>query len=78
MKTTSYFDFRHHQPDRAWIQDEWIEQTIADPVAREVQSDGRIRLWRKIEQAEGRYLRVILLRDEQTVHHAFFDRDYKE
>ena len=27
---------------------------------------------------EGKYLRVILLEDEETVHNAFFDRGFKE
>ena len=31
-----------------------------------------------IEENEGRYLRVILLEDGETVHNAFFDRNFKE
>jgi hypothetical protein len=40
-------------------------------------SDGRIRKWGKILET-GKYLRVILLEDGETVHNAFFDRSYKE
>jgi len=29
-------------------------------------------------QEEGKYLRVIVLEDEETVHNAFFDRGFKE
>ncbi|WP_333653310.1 hypothetical protein [Dissulfurispira sp.] len=47
------------------------------PVKTEVQSDGRIRKWKFIEEV-GRYLRVILLEDGETVHNAFFDRNFKE
>ena len=43
----------------------------------EVQSDGRIRKWKFIEEA-GKHLRVILLEDGKTVHNAFFDRNFKE
>ena len=43
----------------------------------EVQADGRIRRWVKIEEMEGRYLRVILLPDRETVHNAFFDRRFE-
>jgi hypothetical protein len=43
----------------------------------EVQADGRIRRWVKIEEMEGRYLRVILLPDGETVHNAFFDRRFE-
>lgn len=38
---------------------------------------GRIRRWAAIEEMEGRYLRVILLSDGETVHNAFFDRSFK-
>ena len=42
-----------------------------------IQSDGRIRKWSKITEAD-KYLRVILLEDGARVHNAFFDRSYKE
>jgi hypothetical protein len=35
------------------------------------------RKWKFIEEV-GRYLRVILLEDGETVHNAFFDRNFKE
>jgi hypothetical protein len=47
------------------------------PIQTERQSDGRIRKWVKIQETN-KYLRVILLPDGETVHNAFFDRDYKE
>jgi hypothetical protein len=40
--------------------------------------DGRIRKWARITEMENRALRVILLEDGETVHNAFFDRDFKE
>lgn len=51
--------------------------TIKKPLKTEVQSDGRIRKWKYINEA-GKYLRVILLEDGETVHNAFFDRNFKE
>lgn len=42
-----------------------------------IQADGRIRRWAKIDEMEGRYLRVILLTDGETIHNAFFDRGFK-
>ncbi len=75
MKTTLYFQTVRRRPDRAWIRDEWIERTIAAPEKAEVQSDGRRRRWRRIPEAEGRILRVVLLPDDETVHNAFFDRN---
>lgn len=78
FKTTAYFQHVKARPDRAIIMDEWILQVINEPVHQEIQADGRIRRWAKIEEAENRYLRVILLSDGETVHNAFFDRRFKE
>jgi hypothetical protein len=47
------------------------------PEKTENQSDGRIRKWAKIAET-GRFLRVIVLADGETVHNAFFDRSFKE
>ena len=77
MKYTQYFIHTRIRPDRAYIKDEWIEQVINNPVRSEIQSDGRIRKWAKIEDA-GKYLRVILLEDGETVHNAFFDGNFRE
>ncbi len=76
MKTTKYFDFRRQKPDRKIIKDEWIQRVIDSPIRKEVQSDGRMKLWGKIEEVN-KYLRVILLEDGETVHNAFFDRAFK-
>lgn len=65
------------RPDRVWIQEEWIRNVIIDPDAHEIQEDGRHRYWKSIDDAEGRYLRVITLADGETVHNAFFDRRFK-
>jgi hypothetical protein len=77
MKTTQYFLFVKQRPDREGIKEEWILNTISNPSKTARQSDGRIRKWKYIEEA-GKYLRVILLEDGETVHNAFFDRSHKE
>ena len=77
MKYTQYFIHTRSRPDRAYIKDEWIEKAINNPIRSEIQADGRIRKWAKIEDA-GKYLRVILLEDGETVHNAFFDRKFSE
>jgi hypothetical protein len=77
MKTTQYFDYTRKRPDRAKIKEDWIKYVIDNPVKIEIQSDGRIRKWAEILEV-GKYLRVILLEDGETVHNAFFDRSYKE
>lgn len=76
MKTTQYFEAMRVRPDRAIIRDEWIQRVIDHPVKEKIQKDGRIRRWAPIAEMGGRYLRVILLPDGQTVHNAFFDRSF--
>ena len=77
MKTTLYFEYTRKRQDREQIKDEWIEFVMKNPEKTQIQSDGRIRKWSKISEAN-KYLRVILLEDGATVHNAFFDRSYKE
>ena len=77
MKFTDYFSSIRNRPDRAIIKDEWILHTVEFPIAESIQEDGRIRRWAKVGEKEGRYLRVVLLPDGETVHNAFFDRRYK-
>ena len=77
MKTTQYFDYTKQRPVRAEIQENWINAVIENPVKTKVQSDGRIRKWALIPEV-GKYLRVVLLDDGETVHNAFFDRSFKE
>ena len=64
--------------DRSGIKDEWIQQVVEAPEESKMQADGRIRKWGKIAEAEGRYLRVVLLEDGETIHNAFFDRRFKQ
>ena len=77
MKCTQYFLYMRQRPDRAIITDHWIGKTIKEPIKTVVQTDGRIKKWRFIEET-GKFLRVVLLEDGETVHNAFFDRNFKE
>lgn len=76
MKFTQYFHAMRQRPNRASIRMEWIQQAVEQPVKEVVQQDGRIRRWARIEEMDGRHLRVILLPDCDTVHNAFFDRSF--
>ena len=58
------------------ITDEWLQFVIENPVKVTVQTDGRIRRLAPIKAMDGKYLRVILLPDGETVHNAFFDRGF--
>lgn len=78
MKFTQYFEHTRIRPDRATIKLDWIESTVLAPDVERVQADGRIRRWKKIIEADSKYLRVVLLEDGTTIHNAFFDRRFKE
>jgi hypothetical protein len=80
MKTTRYFEEQVLRK-RPYIQRVWCSEVLAAPVRREIQQDGRIRFWGKIpaaQEARPRYLRVVTLEDGETVHNAFFDRNFRE
>ena len=76
MKTTKYFESLRLRSDRSWIKDEWIQSVIDSPEATVIQVDGGIRMWGKIDEAEGRYLRLVFLEDGETLHNMFFDRRF--
>ena len=76
MKFTRYFGALRNRPDRAIILDDWIQYVIDHPVKEVIQKDGRIRRWAPIAKMDGKYLRVILLSDGETVHNVFFDRSF--
>jgi hypothetical protein len=80
VKTTRYFEEQVLRK-RPYIQRAWCNQVLSAPLRRAVQSDGRIRFWGKIAlagQAQTRYLRVVTLEDGETIHNAFFDRNFRE
>ena len=80
MKTTRYFEEQVLRK-RPYIQRAWCSSVIAAPLRREIQQNGRIRFWGKIElpgETRPRFLRVVTLDDGETVHNAFFDRNFRE
>jgi len=77
VKYTTYFETMRSRPDRREIKKEWIQRVIAGAEREEIQTDGRIRPWARIAEAEGRALRVVLLPDGETLHNRFFDRGFK-
>jgi hypothetical protein len=80
LKTTRYFEEQVLRK-RPYILREWCQDVLAAPQRREVQSDGRIRFWGRVVVAgdsRPRFLRVVTLADGETVHNAFFDRNFRE
>ena len=79
MKTTRYFDTQVRRK-RPYIRLSWCSAVIANPLRRQVQPDGRTRYWGEVRlrgEPAPRILRVVTLADGETVHNAFFDRNFK-
>jgi len=75
MKMTRYFEEQVLRK-RPYIQRSWCQLALARPEQRETQPNGRIRHWTWIPEAQ-KYLRVVTLADGETVHNAFFDRNFR-
>ncbi len=76
MKYTQYFLVTREREDRKDIELEWIEYVFNNPVSEVVQTDGRLKRWAYIDKMQ-KYLRIIILEDKETIHNAFFDRNFK-
>ena len=79
MKTTRYFEEQVLRK-RPYIKRAWRPAAIAAPLRVEVQADGRLRHWLSIADTpdgKPRILRVVTLDDGETIHNAFFDRDFQ-
>ena len=74
MKTTAYFEQR--LLERSEISREWCEYVLANPFKTVRQQNGRFSHWAKISEYGSRVLRVITLEDGETVHNAYFDRNF--
>ena len=80
LKTTRYFEEQVLRK-RPYIQRNWCSFVLAAPIRRKVQADGRIRLWGRIVlpgETRARFLRIVTLEDGETIHNAFFDRNFRE
>lgn len=76
MKYTNYFLYTRQRIDRKDIKLEWIKRVHENPDYQEIQSDGRIRKWGFIKELS-KYLRIVVLQDNKTIHNAFFGRNFK-
>ncbi len=74
---TSYFenDVLSKPP---YINKTWCESVVTARYFVQEQPDGRFRFWGQISEYSNRYLRVVTLFDQKTIHNAFFDRRFKE
>jgi hypothetical protein len=74
---TFYFEYRVSlRADRRDIETGFVIRILDQPARRDIQSDGRFRLWGYVP-ARRRWLRVIVEPDGETVHNAFWDRNFR-
>ena len=62
---------------RPYLQIEWCLAIVENSIEQEVQSDGRIRFWGRVDNLPGKILRVVTLDDGITLHNAFPDSGYQ-
>ena len=80
MKTTRYFDEQVLRK-RPYIQLAWIAPILAAPSPRRASRRPHPRLGAPSSiprDGQTRYLRIVTLDDGETVHNAFFDRDFED
>lgn len=75
-KFTEYFE-NEVLRKRPYLKKEWCIQVLENALRSEPQEGNRYRFWGRIEELEGRVLRVITLEDKVTIHNAFPDRGFK-
>jgi hypothetical protein len=73
---TEYFEHEVLRK-RPYLKKDWCIRVLEEPLRSESQDGNRYRFWGKIEELEGRILRVITLEDKITIHNAFPDRGFK-
>lgn len=74
---TNYFETKV-LPKRPYLTKQICIRILVNPIRKEVQEDGeRIRFWGQVPELDGRFVRVITLSDEKTIHNAFPDRRFK-
>ena len=76
-KYTEYFE-KQVLKKRPYLKKEWCEYVIEHAEREEPQEKNRYRFWVSINELDGKYLRVITLKDKITIHNAFPDRGYKK
>lgn len=72
---TAYFEHEVLRK-RPYLEREWCTRVVTNPTRVERQEDNRYRFWAPIAELGGRYLRVVTLEDQRTIHNAFPDRGF--
>jgi hypothetical protein len=72
---TEYFDTEVLRK-RPYLRREWCIAVLQNPVRVERQDGNRYRFWARVPEFGDRYLRVVTLDDQTTIHNAFPDRGF--
>ena len=75
-KFTAYFE-NEVMRKRPYLSKEMCIRIVQSPTRVELQEQNRYRFWGKVEELQGRFLRVVTLSDKRTIHNAFLDRRFK-
>jgi hypothetical protein len=73
---TQYFEKAMARPDRRLIEVGDIMRAVVEPARSLRQADGRQRFWYYVP-ARDKWLRVVIEADGETVHNAFWDRQFE-
>ncbi|MBT3602549.1 MAG: hypothetical protein HOE48_25500 [Candidatus Latescibacteria bacterium] len=77
IKTTQYFEtfvtINHPEADRYRHK---LHIALTEYIAIEKQPEGRTARWIYIGEAD-KYMRVVIMADGETIHNAFWDRDFR-
>ena len=75
-KFTDYFE-NEVLRKRSYLKKEWCIRVLESATKIERQENNRYRYWAPIDEMDGRFLRVVTLEDQLTIHNAFLDRRFK-
>ena len=73
---TEYFE-KEVLRKRPYLRKELCIRVVQQPVRAEPQEGNRYRFWALVPELDNRYLRVVTLADQVTIHNAFLDRRFK-
>ena len=62
---------------RPYLTKDMCIRVVEAPLRMDRQEKNRFRFWAAVAELDGRYLRVITLDDQLTIHNAFPDRGFK-
>jgi hypothetical protein len=75
MKTTRYFE-EQILKKRTYLTLKMCIKIIENPIKEEIQEDGRKRFCGLVPELN-KIIRVVVLKDGETLHNAFMDRSFK-